>query len=316
MASIPDTAPSYFQPVKNIPPRSLDLLTIFDFNDDLASNEVISNFQKHDPSSLFTYRVLHIPPFNTLTTGFVISQLALHSQHQNLIIMSNTAPRGNIIDDTDISNKIIPWKGHDDQPFALALVPLSNSNTPGQLIPVFFVNAGYAGSFLKDSAIGFWKINVSNQGTQFRSRDIYPPVVSAYIYGKENTVGEPIGPDSIPRLPGNRIAFIDGFGNIKTTTRKNHWPENLRNTEKITITINGITDEHGIPLKPIAQEAWNRVSFHGNHSENEFYIQPGSSGGSENPFIEIVRVKGNAKNRFKISDNYNENITVSFSPIY
>lgn len=283
---------------KSLKPKSLDITIIADYNDDLAFNEVISNFQKNDPAQLFTYRILNIPPFNTLATGFVISQLALHGQHENLVIMSNTAPRTN-------KHINIPWHGHEDQPFLLSLIPLANSDK--KFIPVFFVHSGFAGSFLKDKSIGFWKVNITNRGTQFRSRDIYAQAVTDYIYNKNDIIGEKIDPQTIPDIPANHIAWIDGYGNIKTTTRKSQWPDDLKDKQEINITIsNGNNIMHSSPVQ-------NRISIKGSHEDGKTYIQPGSSGGSENPLLEIITVMGSAAKKFQLPKNYKDNLTISLS---
>ena len=69
--------------------------------------------------------------FSTIETGFWIAQEILHSEHKDLIVFSNTAPRGDI-----------KWEGEQRQAFAAGI--LKNN------MPVFAVHAGYNLSFIKD----------------------------------------------------------------------------------------------------------------------------------------------------------------------
>jgi hypothetical protein len=292
--------PAYHKKTNQIKPGSLDLIIIADYNDDTAANEVVSHLRQNDPDNLFMQpRIATVPPFNTIATAFSISQFALHNQHERLIIFSNTAPRGK--NPTKNKNqKAIPWKGNEEQFLALTHIPTSNPKIP--YIPVFFVHSAFNSSLIKNHTSDLWKVNVPNVGTQFRSRDIYIKAVADYIYGKPITA-EKIDIRTIPDFPTNRVCFVDGYGNIKTTKRKQEWPKELNTQEKIYITINGIT-----------HLAYNRLTQNGNREQDKFYIQTGSSGAIDNPFIEIILLMGNAAEAFKIPQKYNEEITITFSP--
>ncbi len=290
--------PTYHKKIKNIPPNSLDLIIIADYNDDTAAGEVISHIRQNDPNNLFMQpRIVTVPPFNTIATAFSISQFALHNQHKNLIIFSNTAPRGKNPTKTK-GQKAIPWKGNEEQFLALANIP----NADGHEIPVFFVHSGYNASLIKNHITELWKVNVPNVGTQFRSRDIYAKAVADYIYAKPITA-EKIAPKTIPDFPNDRLCFVDGYGNIKTTKRKLEWPPELTDQDEIHVTINGIT-----------RLAHNRITRNGNRGQGGLYIQTGSSGPTDNPFIEIILLMGNAAETFEIPPQYPEDMNLTFTP--
>ena len=129
---------------------------------DLAFAEVTDRVHTIDPRGMIrSIDTVSVSPFSTVSTGFVVGQLALYGQNtRRKIIFSNTAPRGG----EHLGN--ITWEGEDDQPFVFGIL--------GNGVPVFAVHAGYNLSFVKDELIGLWRVNVANDGSQFRSRDYYP----------------------------------------------------------------------------------------------------------------------------------------------
>ena len=58
---------------------------------------------------------------------------------------------------------------------------------------------------------------MSRSGSQFRSRDVFPSAVAAVAQGDFSLLGEKLNVEQIPDAPGDRVAWIDGYGNIKTT---------------------------------------------------------------------------------------------------
>lgn len=79
------------------------------------------------------------------------------------------------------------------------------------------VNAGYTLSFIKDSALSLRWVNVARAGSQFRSRDIFPQAAAKIAAGDEALLGAELDRDRLPAVPAERIAWVDGFGNLKTT---------------------------------------------------------------------------------------------------
>ena len=237
---------------------------------DPAFTEVQNHFLRHDPTGiveLVTPTPVH--GFSTIETGFWIAQEALHSEHPNLVIFSNTAPRSTIA-----------WTGQKEQPFVCGI--LDNG------VPVFAVQAGYNLSFVKDRLQGLWEVNVPNIGTQFRSRDQYPKATMAILHGEVSLIGKPVDVSRILKVPVNHVASIDGYGNIKTTTRHDQVSSTWGTSPKVRITLNGQM-----------QEAVNTLAGQ-TAKQGELKIGVGSSGGKDNPFIEIVRIMGSAQKDFNL----------------
>jgi hypothetical protein len=141
-----------------------------------------------------------VPPFSTLATGFWIAQLGLNSGPEERLIYHNCAPRQ---DDPEAR------RDNEGEGLTYALLPLG--------VKVVGVNAGYTLSFIKHHALTIKTFNVSRSGSQFRSRDVFPSAVAAVAQGDLSLLGEPLSLEQIPDPPSDRIAWIDGYGNIKTT---------------------------------------------------------------------------------------------------
>src|SRR3989344_265925 len=138
---------------------------------DHAFGEVKNHFLRFDKDRKIRFVTEHpVYAFSTIETGFWIAQEGLHSEHKDLVIFSNPAPRGDI-----------KWHGENRQSFVAGI--LDNG------IPVFAVNAGYNLSFVKGRLKGLWEVKVPNIGTQFRSRDYYPEATMAILYGDYKRIG-------------------------------------------------------------------------------------------------------------------------------
>jgi S-adenosyl-l-methionine hydroxide adenosyltransferase len=143
---------------------------------------------------------LSVPPFSTLATGFWIAQLGLNPGAGTRLIYHNCAPRQ---DDPEAR------RDNEGEGLTYALLPSG--------VTVVGVNAGYTLSFIKQHAIVLQTVNVSRGGSQFRSRDVFPPAAAAIAQADLSVLGDTIAPDQIPDVPLDRIAWVDGYGNIKTT---------------------------------------------------------------------------------------------------
>jgi S-adenosylmethionine hydrolase len=143
---------------------------------------------------------LSVPPFSTLATGFWIAQLGLNPGAADRLIYHNCAPRQ---DD--------PEARQDNEGEGLTYALLPNG------VKVVGVNAGYTLAFIKDHAKVLHSINVSRGGSQFRSRDVFPPAAGAIAQDDYSLLGEPLDPNQLPDVPLDRIAWVDGYGNLKTT---------------------------------------------------------------------------------------------------
>jgi len=232
-------------------------------NNDLAFNEVVHRLKYHYPG--IDVMPLSVPPFSTLATGFAIAQLALFPI-KDAAIYSNTAPRK---DDKSARAK--------NRGEGFVYAKLKNG------MCVMAVNSGYSFSFVKPEIESLHVVNVANDGSQFRSRDNYPQAVAELLRGNQDYIGPAIDPEIIPEVPQNKVAWVDGYGNIKTTIRQSE--VNFKPGELIQIILN--------TTKLTAWYAAGTFEVH----EGDLAFAPGSSGG-EDRFMEIFLRGGSARRSF------------------
>jgi S-adenosylmethionine hydrolase len=216
--------------------------------------------------------LLSVPPFSTLATGFWIAQLGLNPGPVDRLIYHNCAPRQ---DD--------PEARRDNEGEGLTYALLPNG------VKVVGVNAGYTLSFIKHHAKVLQAVNVSRGGSQFRSRDVFPPAASAIANGDLSVLGEPLNLDQIPDVPDDRIAWTDGYGNIKTTIPAH--TINLEPEKKVVIRIGDV----------VSDAVYSDGSFR--VPEGTLAFAPGSSGwsdaeGKEIRWMELFLRGGSAWERF------------------
>lgn len=196
-----------------------------------------------------------VPKFSTLATGFWTAQLATVNPLPEMIIYTNTAPRKD--------NKEVRLHNEGE---GLVYAKLKNG------VEIVGVNAGYCFSFVKPIIKDIHLVNVANKGSQFRSRDFYPEVVIGISQGEQKYLGEQFSPKSIPDVPKQRVVWIDGYGNMKTTVR-----------------VSECKFKPGQPLE-IMLNHMKRTAFFTDGSfsvrEGELAFAPGSSGG-EDRFMEL-----------------------------
>ncbi len=220
---------------------------------DPSFGEVIQKLTLLDP----TIRVIRtsVPPFATLATGFWTAQYAFVNPVPGMTIYTNTAPRKD-----DRNGR----KANEGERLKLAV--LDNG------VRVVGVNAGFCFAFVKQRITEFYRVNVENKGSQFRSRDFYPEAVVGISRGESKFLGEKLDASVIPDVPPRRIAWIDGYGNIKTTSRASEFA--FAPGEAVRVTIAG--------MKRIAYFTDGTFSVR----EGELAFAPGSSGG-EDRFMEL-----------------------------
>lgn len=215
--------------------------------------------------------LLSVPPFNTLATGFWIAQLGLNPGPARLVY-HNCAPRQ---DD--------PQSRRDNEGEGLTYALLPNG------VKVVGVNAGYTLSFVKDQAKVLHAVNVSRAGSQFRSRDVFPAAAAAIAQEDFSLLGEVLDPSQIPDAPLDRVAWIDGYGNIKTTIPAHTL--NLEPQAKVVVRVgDGVSDA-------VYSDGSFRVP------EGTLAFAPGSSGwpvagGGALRWMELFLRGGNAWERF------------------
>ncbi len=185
---------------------------------DLAFAEVSQRLKKLLPEAELV--LTSVPPFATLAAGFCAAQLGLNDAPENTLIFHNVAPRR---DDKGAR------QNNDGERLAYALLPNG--------VKVVGVHAGFAFSFLRDVATELHYVNVKSAGSQFRSRDLFPSAIAAIAKSHSGALAEPMPKDHIPDIPENRVAYVDGFGNIKTTVLAGHYQAG----QKLLVTLNNLT---------------------------------------------------------------------------
>ncbi len=225
-----------------------------------------------------TTHLTSVGAFDTLATGFWISQYALGPAPSPLYIFANTAPR---------KDKKTARKNNEGEKMMYG--KLNNG------VSIMAVNAGYCFSFVKKDLKDFREVSVENAGSQFRSRDFYPKALAALIQSGDG-VERKVDPATIPDFPSHQIAWVDGYGNIKTTIRKS--TVDYKPGEKIKVIINGVIRT--------ALVAGGNFSV----AEGELSFSPGSSG-YDDPFMELFLRGGSAHSLFNHPPTQSEIIVES-----
>ncbi|MFN8391338.1 MAG: hypothetical protein U0136_13700 [Bdellovibrionota bacterium] len=230
---------------------------------DLAFAEMVSALLKHLPDNYNIWGT-SVASFDTIALGFEVAQLGLQDEQlrpEKTLVYANCAPRG---DRTEARRS--------NEGEGILYGVLDNG------VPILVVNSGFSLSFVRDSLRELWSVRVERGGSQFRSRDIFPPLVGKIARGDLDFVDGKLNPRTvIPEPPHGVIGYIDSFGNMKTTFRQND-PEiaSLHEGTTLRLTINGVS-------RP-AKVATGNFNVH----DAETAFGPGSSG-RDNRYFEIFR---------------------------
>jgi len=213
-----------------------------------------------------------VPPFATLAAGFCIAQLGLNDAPAGTIIYHNVAPR----EDAEEARE-----ANAGERLAFARLPSG--------VRVIGVNAGYTFSFVRDAAEDLRWAAAPAAGSQFRSRDLFPQAAAAVALGQPDALGDALGPGDVPNVPAGVIAYIDGYGNLKTTMHADDQPHAAK--APVRLRIGGC--EH--------EAITGSGTFAVVHGQMAF--APGSSGwadrkGREMRWMEIFLRGGNAWETF------------------
>lgn len=235
---------------------------------DLAFGEIVSALARHLPKD-FGWHCTSAGSFDTVATGFVVAQLALHEEKlraPTTLIYANCAPR------RDRSEA-----RQDNEGEGLLYGVLKNG------VPLVIVNSGYSLSFVRDDLKELWSVNLDKGGSQFRSRDIFPPIVGKAAHGTLDFLREQLNPQKVvPPPPLSVIGYIDSFGNIKTTVRAGDPAvASLAPGQRLIVRINGIER-----MVTVATGSFNV-------SEGDIAFAPGSSG-HDRRYWEIFQRGGSA----------------------
>src|SRR3954462_7638257 len=126
---------------------------------DLAFAEVRQRFASLLPNA--DVEEVPVPPFDTVSAGFCVAQLAFGDGPADRMVFANVAPRE---DEDD------PRADNAGEPLAAAR--LDNG------VLVVGVASGFSMSFLAAEGIGVRGVKVADAGSQFRSRDLFPGAVA------------------------------------------------------------------------------------------------------------------------------------------
>lgn len=188
-----------------------------------------------------------VGPFDTLAAGFVAAQLAAAPAPPGALMLLNVAPRR---DDTG------PRVDNDGERLLVAEMPSG--------FRVLGVDAGYAFSFVAEAAERVWAVEWPTKGSQFRSRDLFPEAL-ARLHAGRLEARDPSRGVVVPAVPGSCVAYVDGFGNVKTTLR---WDEDLASMagSAVEVEVGGVRHR--------ARLAGGSFAV----AEGELAVSPGSSG--------------------------------------
>lgn len=250
------------------------LYVIADYGDlhDLAFAEVTQKLYYELRDKDVTLQTFSVPAFDTVATGFALAQTAINSKlgsgHKFYV---NTAPR---------KDDLTPRVKNSGE--GLAYAKLHNG------VEIVAVNSGYSLSFIKDSAVEIREIHCERAGSQFRSRDIFPPAFGLIAHGDYSHLGDDIR-DAVPDVPKNAVCYTDGYGNMKCSVD----PADLAaiNGKHVTLDVNG---------RAMAARVADGIF---GVADGEFCFSKGSSGwllpnGKKMEFTEIVMRGGNAAKAF------------------
>ncbi|HEY1096840.1 MAG TPA: SAM hydroxide adenosyltransferase [Alphaproteobacteria bacterium] len=192
--------------------------------DDMAFAEVRQALRYVTRDLVTEIDVMSVPAFDTYATGFALGQLAInHQLGPQQLFYVNTAPRK----DDKAARTNAAGEG-------LVYAKLHNG------VRIIAVNSGYSLAFITPFAQEIRKIDCSDAGSQFRSRDIFPPPFGLLARGDESLLREDIK-HLIPPIPENVICYTDGFGNMKTSI--NAATLKGMGQQKAIVTINGQSHE-------------------------------------------------------------------------
>ena len=164
-----------------------------------------------------------VPPFATLAAGFLAAQLAANPAPPETLVFVNVAPRRD-----NRAGRI----DNDGERLLYAELPSG--------VRVVGVDAGEAFAFVAEAAPAVRVLDWPTRGSQFRSRDIFPEAVARIARGERALLGPPV---EVPAPPAGRVAYVDGFGNLKTTWRWGALPAGLAPGSPIAVEVAGHTLE-------------------------------------------------------------------------
>jgi S-adenosylmethionine hydrolase len=162
---------------------------------DLAFAEVRQRFALLLPEAEVT--AVPVPPFDTVSAGFCLAQLGFGEGPSDRVLYANVAPR---------QDEDRPREDNAGERLAAARLPSG--------VLVVGVASGASMSFLAQEGVRVRAVDVSDAGSQFRSRDVFPDAVAALARGDDGLLGKDL---DVSAAPERSVGYVDGYGNLKTT---------------------------------------------------------------------------------------------------
>lgn len=166
-----------------------------------------------------------VPSLDTMAVGFVTAQYALAPYSGRVVVYGNAAPR---------RDKTEAMKNNIDH--GIKYARLKNG---AEVINVY---SDYAFGFMKSEIVEFRDIDCPNEGSQFRSRDFFPERVAQIVNGDHHSLTRELDIAEIPDIAANKVAWTDGFGNIKTSMRKSDLDKlGFKPGDEVQVIMNGVS---------------------------------------------------------------------------
>jgi S-adenosylmethionine hydrolase len=162
---------------------------------DLAFAEVRQRLALLLPEAEVT--AIPVPPFDTVSAGFCLAQLAFGDGPPDRVLYANVAPR---------QDEERPREDNAGERLVAARLPNG--------VLVVGVAAGASMSFLADEGVPLHAVDVPDASSQFRSRDVFPDALAALVRGSTGLLAERI---TVEPAPARAVVYTDGYGNLKTS---------------------------------------------------------------------------------------------------
>src|ERR671920_668586 len=161
---------------------------------DLAFAEVRQRLALLLPEAEVT--AIPVPPFDTVSAGFCVAQLAFGDGPPDRVLYANVAPR---------QDEDRPRQDNAGERLAAARLPSG--------VLVVGVASGASMSFLAEAGVRVRAVDVPDDGSQFRSRDVFPGAVAELARGDRSLLAEDL---DVSPAPKRSVIYVDGYGNLKT----------------------------------------------------------------------------------------------------